>query len=84
MQIVREIFTDRQIKSSNNCVYTNAGKIWISNKKGVHTANCREILLYNIIKIYVQRFGCTALFYKTAVDTGYLYKECTLQLAGQN
>ena len=30
------------VKSSNNCVYTNAGKIWISNKKGVHEANRRE------------------------------------------
>ena len=29
-------------KSSDNCVYTNAGKIWISNKKCVHIANRRE------------------------------------------
>ena len=27
----RAIFTDRSVKSSNSCVHTNAGKIWISN-----------------------------------------------------
>ena len=29
-------------------MYTNAGKIWISNKKCVHKADCRERVLGNI------------------------------------
>ena len=35
IQIARAIFTDQSVNSSANCVYTNADKIWISNKKCV-------------------------------------------------